>query len=760
MRTENEEIRDHLKYLSLLARDYPSQAAAASEIISTQALLKLPKGTEHFMSDLHGENEAFVHILNSASGVIREKVDIVLGESVPEQTRAELATLIYYPNEKLPQLKAECADEEALDHWYTETLLQLIDICRLVSSKHTRQHVRSCLPSSCGYILDELLHAHFEDHDKDLYYGQIVGSIIENGRADRFIVRLCELIKRLAVDKLHIVGDLFDRGPRPDIILDRLMRHHHVDIQWGNHDVVWMGAAAGSPICVCTVLKTTLAYHNHAMLEDCYGINLRHLQRMAEQFYGNDDLTLWMPHTDAARGPYTEGMLHRCAVMHKAVTILMLKMECKVIDRNPDFKMQGRDFLRHIDWKKGTVTLNGQAYPLRDTSFPTVDPADPAALNDDERLVLRKLVESFRQSERLQQHVEFLYAKGSVYHIENGNLLYHGVVPMTKNGSFAVERFEGHNYSGRGLMDYCDERARRGYFAPEGSAARRSGQDFLWYLWCGKLSPLFGRSAMTTFERLYIADPATHEEVKDPYYTWYNEEAACRRILAEFGLPGTSHIVNGHVPVREKSGESPIKGGGRLVVIDGGFCRAYHEKTGIAGYTLVYSSRTMSLRTHQPFVSAEKAVNENIDIVSQKNILETENHRILVEETDEGEILRERVHDLKKQYYAANMDIARKNEALFVILEALRPTHYLAVITTGSRQNATEMLDHFHCTDWFDLILTQEDVVNNKPDPEGYLKAMAHFGVDAAHTMIFEDSATGLAAARATGASVFACNQF
>ena len=629
MRTENDEIRDNLKYLTLLSRDYPSQAAAASEIISTQALLKLPKGTEHFMSDLHGENEAFVHILNSASGVIREKVDIVLGESVPEQTRAELATLIYYPNEKLPQLKAGCADEEALDHWYTETLLQLIDICRLVSSKHTREHVRSCLPSSCGYILDELLHAHFEDHDKDLYYGQIVGSIIENGRADRFIVRLCELIKRLAVDKLHIVGDLFDRGPRPDIILDRLMRHHHVDIQWGNHDVVWMGAAAGSPICVCTVLKTTLAYHNHAMLEDCYGINLRHLQRMAEQFYGNDDLTLWMPHTDAARGPYTEGMLHRCAVMHKAVTILMLKMECKVIDRNPDFKMQGRDFLRHIDWKKGTVTLNGQAYPLRDTSFPTVDPADPAALNDDERLVLRKLVESFRQSERLQQHVEFLYAKGSVYHIENGNLLYHGVVPMTKNGSFAVERFEGHTYSGRALMDYC-------------------GQDFLWYLWCGKLSPLFGRSAMTTFERLYIADPATHEEVKDPYYTWYNEEAACRRILAEFGLPGTSHIVNGHVPVREKSGESPIKGGGRLVVIDGGFCRAYHEKTGIAGYTLVYSSRTMSLRTHQPFVSAEKAVNENIDIVSQKNILETENHRILVEETDEGENLRERVHDLKQ----------------------------------------------------------------------------------------------------------------
>ena len=340
MQTDTELIRTNLKYLTLLARDYPSQAAAASEIINTQALLKLPKGTEHFMSDLHGENEAFVHILNSASGVIREKVDIVLGTDTPEQTRAELATLIYYPHEKLPQLKAQCPDQEALSRWYQDTLLQLIELCRLVSSKHTRAHVRRCLPASCGYILDELLHAHFEDHNKELYYGQIVGSIIENGRADRFIVRLCEMIKRLAVDKLHIVGDLFDRGPHPEIILDLLMRHHSVDIQWGNHDVVWMGAASGSPLCICTVLKTTLAYHNHGMLEDCYGINLRHLQRMADRYYGGDDLALWMPHTDAARGPYTWGMLHRCAVMHKAVTILMLKLECQVIDRNPDFKMQ------------------------------------------------------------------------------------------------------------------------------------------------------------------------------------------------------------------------------------------------------------------------------------------------------------------------------------------------------------------------------------------------------------------------------------
>ena len=663
MRTETEEIRRNLKYLSLLARDYPSQAAAASEIISTQALLKLPKGTEHFMSDLHGENEAFVHILNSASGVIREKVDQVLGQGVPAAERAELATLIYYPAEKLPQLKARQPGEAALEGWYSETLFRLIDICRLVSSKHTRSYVRACLPAGCGYVLDELLHAHFEDHDKDLYYGQIVGSIIENGRADRFITRLCELIKRLAVDKLHIVGDLFDRGPRPDIILDLLLHHHNVDIQWGNHDVVWMGAAAGSPICCATVVKTTLAYHNHGMLEDSYGINLRHLQRLADHYYGEDDLSIWMPHTDAARGPYTQGMLHRCAVMHKAISILMFKLECAVIDRNPDFQMAGRDYLRRIDFAKGTVDIAGREYPLRDTSFPTVDPADPATLNADEQLVLGKLVASFRQSAKLQQHVRFLYAKGSVYHIENGNLLYHGAVPMTEKGAFAAERFEGRLYAGRALMDYCDERARQGYYAPEGSAARQSGQDFLWYLWCGRLSPLFGRSAMTTFERLYVADKATHTEIKDPYYTWYNEESACRRILAEFGLPGSCHIINGHVPVQEKNGESPIKGGGRLIVIDGGFCRAYHEKTGIAGYTLTYSSRDMSLRTHQPFISAEKAITENIDIVSRESVLEQENRRILVEDVDEGETLREKVHDLKQLVIAYQLGWIKETES-------------------------------------------------------------------------------------------------
>ena len=427
------------------------------------------------------------------------------------------------------------------------------------------------------------------------------------------------------------------------------MTHHNVDFQWGNHDVVWMGAAAGSALCCCTVLKTTLAYHNHGMIEDFYGINLRHLLRMAEQYYGNEDLTIWMPHTDATRGPYTDGMLHRCAVMHKAITILMLKLECEVIDRNPDFKMQGRDFLRRIDYEAGTVDYFGKIYPLRDRNFPTVDPEKPARLNADEKFVLDKLVASFRHSEKLQKHVAFLYAKGSVYHIENGCLLYHGAVPLTDEGEFAAETFEGHSLRGRALLDYCDLRARLGYFAPEGSPERQSGQDFLWYLWCGKLSPLFGRSAMTTFERLYIEDPETHKEIKDPYYTWYDDAAICCRILAEFGLTANCHIVNGHVPVREKAGESPIKGGGRLLVIDGGFCRAYHERTGIAGYTLVYSSHGMSLRTHQPFENTAKAVQENLDILSRVDVVD-DNHtdRVLVEHMDEGANLYAQVADLHR----------------------------------------------------------------------------------------------------------------
>jgi fructose-1,6-bisphosphatase-3 len=622
---------EHLRYLRLLSQKYQTVAAAASEIIRIEALLRLPKGTEHFMSDLHGEHEAFVHILNSASGVIREKIDTVLGPDVPAEERAELATLVYYPNQKLPELKARQPDLHA---WYRLTLLRLIDLCRFVSSKHTRDHVRRCLPQNCGYILDELLHAHFEDHDKDQYYGEIIESILRYDRADAYIVRFCEVIKRLAVDRLHIVGDLFDRGPRPDRILDSLMAHHQVDIQWGNHDVVWMGAAAGSPLCIMTVLKTTLAYNNLDTLEGGYGISLRQLERFAQSTYADSDVSRWIPHADPRTAA---GDLNAAARMHKAVTVMMLKLEAQVIARNPDFDLQGRDFLNHIDFAAGTVDYHGTVYPLLDCDFPTVDPAAPTTLTAEEGHVIAGLVRSFAESERLQRHVQFLYAHGAFYKICNGNLLYHGAVPMTEDGAFAAIRFEGVARSGKQLFDYCDRRARQGYSAPPGSPARLAGQDFLWYLWCGAKSPLFGRSAMTTFERLYIADPAAHREIKDPYYRHIAALDTAERILREFGLAGAGcHIVNGHVPVRAIEGESPIKGGGRLIIIDGGFCRAYHQRTGIAGYTLVYNSRGLILRTHQPFESAEKAIHEDEDIASKSEYIYTAPQRILVRDTDEG----------------------------------------------------------------------------------------------------------------------------
>ena len=622
---------EHLRYLRLLSQKYQTVAAAASEVIRIEALLRLPKGTEHFMSDLHGEHEAFVHILNSASGVIREKIDTVLGTEVPAEERAELATLVYYPHQKLPELKARQQD---LDGWYRLTLLRLIDLCRFVSSKHTRDHVRRCLPQNCGYILDELLHAHFEDHDKDQYYGEIIESILRYDRADAYIVRFCEVIKRLAVDRLHIVGDLFDRGPRPDRILDSLMAHHQVDIQWGNHDVVWMGAAAGSPLCIMTVLKTTLAYNNLDTLEGGYGISLRQLERFAQNTYADSDVSRWVPHADPRTA---SGDLTAAARMHKAVTVMMLKLEAQVIARNPDFALQGRDFLNHIDFAAGTVDYHGTVYPLLDCDFPTVNPADPTALTVEEQHILDGLVRSFAESERLQRHVQFLYAHGAFYKICNGNLLYHGAVPMTEDGAFAAIRFEGVARSGKQLFDYCDRRARQGYSAPLGSPARLAGQDFLWYLWCGAKSPLFGRSAMTTFERLYIADPAAHREIKDPYYRHIAHADTATRILQEFGLTGAGcHIVNGHVPVRAMEGESPIKGGGRLIIIDGGFCRAYHQRTGIAGYTLVYNSRGLILRTHQPFESVEKAIHEDEDITSQSEYIYTAPQRILVRDTDEG----------------------------------------------------------------------------------------------------------------------------
>ncbi len=638
------ENQRNIRYLSVLSEKFPTVAAASSEIVRIEAVLRLPKGTEHFMSDLHGENEAFIHILNNASGYIREKVDAIFAGELSARERADLSTLVYYPEDKLPVLRAAQSD---LEGWYHETLMRLITLCRFVSSKHTRSHVRSLLPESCGYVLDELLHAHFEDHDKKLYYETIVESIIAYGRADAYIIRLCELIKRLAVDKLHIVGDLFDRGPRPDLILERLMEHHDVDIQWGNHDVVWMGAASGSPICCLTVLKTTLAYNNTDTIEHGYGISLRELEHLAQTVYRESPVERWRPKEDSRRHS-DPSLLRRTAQMHKAVTVMMLKLEAQVIARNPDFDMSDRDYINRIDFKNGTVQCLGREYKLLDTDFPTVDPEHPDRLSHEEELVIRGLARSFRESKLLQKHVQFLYSAGSVYKVTNGNLLYHGAVPMTSEGDFARESFEGREYSGKALFDYCDRRARQGYFAPEGSPQREAGQDFLWYLWCGRLSPIYGRSAMTTFERLYIEDPETHREIKDPYYTQIQLPGTAEKILSEFGLRDEHcHIVNGHVPVKAVEGESPVKGGGKLIVIDGGFCRAYHEKTGIAGYTLVYNSRGLTLRTHQPFESAAKAIEEDDDIASSSEYIYTTPHRLLVADTDDGHRMRGLIEDLK-----------------------------------------------------------------------------------------------------------------
>ncbi len=639
------------KFLKLLARDYPTTAAATQEIINLQAILKLPKPTEHFMSDLHGEYEAFTHILSNASGVIREKVDRVLGDRLSAQERAEFATLIYYPTQKLAQLKPLQSD---LNEFYRQTLYRLIDVCRMMSSKYTRSYVRKRLPQGFSYIIDELLHAHFEDHDKDLYYGRILSAIIDNGSADAFITAMCELIRRLAVHKLHIVGDLFDRGARPDIILDELLAHHAVDIQWGNHDVEWMGAAAGSPVCIASVIHVSLSYNNLETLEDGYGLNLRPLALFAEEVYRHTDVSAFWPKL-MKDGSYSSEDLARVARMHKAIAVILCKLECQVVRRNPDFDMMDRALLEKVDFVTQTVEVDGKSYRMRDCDFPTVDPEDPSRLTAGEQEVMDKLCQSFTESERLARHVRFLYANGSVYKIENGNLLFHGAIPFDKNGQLAQVTMDGKTYRGRAFMDYCERMARQGYFAPPGSEARQRGQDFLWYLWCGRRSPIFGRYKMANFEHFFLDEEETYAERKDPYYEWVENEdpalaeAAVLRIFEDFGLdPTHGHIVNGHVPVRAKNGEKPVKAGGRLIVIDGGFCKAYHKRTGIAGYTLVFSSRGLSLRSHGSFESTQKAIRENVDILSTVNVFETSEHRVYVEDTDEGVRLQDRIEDLQR----------------------------------------------------------------------------------------------------------------
>ena len=607
------------KYLRLLAEKYPSARSVTREIINLNAILNLPKGTEHFMSDLHGEYEAFCHILNNCSGVIREKVELLYSNVLPHEEIKELCTLIYYPSDKLRMIKRENA---ATLEWYRRTLERMLEIARTLSSKYTRSKVRKAMPPDYAYIIDELLHAQKdEDNNQVLYHASILDTVISLD-ADDFVISLAGLIKRLAVDRLHIVGDIFDRGDAAEKILDLLSEHHSLDLEWGNHDILWMGAACGSEVCAAAVVRNCLYYHTERTLESGYGISLRALTLFAEPLYPD------RPPMEAALA---------------AVTALQFKLEGQLIMRNPDFDMDDRLLLGRIDRENHTINIDGVEYELNETLFPTVDQNAPYELTDGEREIIDSLTASFRGSAKLQKHTAFLYDNGSMYRVFNGNLLYHGCVPLDENGALAQVRLFGNTYSGRALFDFAEKAARGAFYRRRKD---RHELDLMWYLCCGECSPLNGRKTKR-FEHAYINDKRALHEEKNPYYRFYYQRETCEMILREFGLdPDTAHIINGHTPVQTVKGELPIRAEGKLLVIDGGFCRNYHAKTGIAGYTLIYNSHGLRLKAHQPFESKEQALRLNLDIHSGSEIVETETRRVMVYATDNGEALQNEIADL------------------------------------------------------------------------------------------------------------------
>ena len=636
---------EELRYLKLLAQKYPTVQAASTEIINLQAILNLPKGTEHFISDIHGEYEAFLHILNSCSGVIKEKIDEVFASSISKAERDQLATLIYYPQEKLELVVQQETD---LDEWYRITLHRLIEVCRLVSSKYTRSKVRKALPKDYAYIIDELLHTRYDEADKKEYFENIISTILSIGRAPSFITALCQVIKRLAVDHMHIVGDLFDRGPRADIILDSLMDYHSVDIQWGNHDILWMGAASGSRTLVATVLSNSIHYNNLEVIETGYGISLRPLSIFANEVYQNCDthrFAVKLTGEDKEHISQKDQLLS--ARMHKAITVILFKLEGQKILRHPEYGMEDRLLLDKIDYANRCITIGGVTYPLEDCDFPTVDPADPYTLTEEENQVIDQLTASFRRSEKLQKHVRFLYSKGSMYLCYNGNLLFHGCIPMTADGKLMSFTIGGHERSGRDFLNYAEKAARKAYYDAPGSTERQLGMDFLWWLWAGRNSPIFGRDRMTTFEQRLIKDESAWTEPKNSYYALYQDPAVCDMLLKEFGLEGPHcHIINGHIPVKAKKGESPIKGGGKLVVIDGGFCKAYQPTSGIAGYTLIFNSWCFRIVSHQPFAGQQDAIENNHDIANSSDVFERLGSRMRISQTDIGRTLQAQSDDL------------------------------------------------------------------------------------------------------------------
>lgn len=617
--------------MELLSEKYPTIQAVCREIVNLNAIMNLPKGTEHFMSDIHGEYEAFCHILNNCAGVIKEKVDRLFTLSLSDMERQELCTLIYYPREKLRLLKIE---EGISDDWYRMNINNMIEVAKVLSSKYTRSKVRKSLPQEFSYIIEELIHIQpDEDDNQVLYHREILETIIRIENAEEFIVALASLIKRLAVDRLHIVGDIFDRGPCADKIMDLLMQHHSIDIAWGNHDILWMGAAAGSEACIATVIMSNLRYSNTEILENGYGISLRTLTLFAEQTY------LGLEPMKAAR---------------KAISIILFKLEGKIIQRHPEYNMEDRCLLHQIDIDKQQITIDGIQYTCTDTDFPTVDFEHAYELTKEEQEVMDELKYAFCSSKRLREHVQFLYKNGSMYRIYNNNLLYHGCVPLDEYGNFKGVMMEGKIYQGKKYFDYADMVARRAYFG----GRTICDLDFMWYLWCGNNSPLSGRT-IRTFEKMFIDNPKAWEEDVNDYYKFYHKEQICCMILREFELYSpNAHIVNGHTPVKVGEGEHPIRAKGKLFVIDGGFCKRYHETTGIAGYTLIYNSHGIRIKSHQPFESVYKALRENKDIESSSETVETETHRMLVKHTDDGMKIQQDINDLElllEAYRAGNL---------------------------------------------------------------------------------------------------------
>ena len=644
------DIKDNLRYISLLSQSFPSVAAASTEIINLEAILNLPKGTEHFLADLHGEYQAFHHVLKNASGNIKRKVNELFGSEIRESEKKELCTLIYYPEEKLEQVKLS---EEDIDDWYHITIHQLVRVCRDVSSKYTRSKVRKSLPSDFSYIIEELLHERTDDYNKTAYVKVIVDTIITTGRADDFIVALCNVIQRLAIDQLHILGDIFDRGEGAHIILDTLRGYHSWDIQWGNHDILWMGACAGNDACICNVLRLSLRYANLATLEEGYGINLMPLATFAMETYADDPCTEFMPRLlkDAKMDEKTRQLTAR---MHKAIAVLQFKEEAKLFKRHPEWAMNNRCLFSNIDYERGICSLDGNEYKMTSCFFPTIDPADPNRLTPDEETLMSKLHHSFSASEKLHKHVATLLSHGCMYAIYNSNLLFHASIPLNEDGSLKeVQLCDGRRYSGLELMHRIGMLIRSAFASDTDKEEKDNAIDYFLYLWCGSDSPLFDKSKMATFERYFLTDKETFKEEKGNYFKLRDNEAICDSILDAFGVKGNNrHIINGHVPVHASKGENPIKAGGKLMVIDGGFSEAYHNETGIAGYTLVYHSRGFQLVQHEPFTSAKDAILRGTDIKSTTQIVEMSAHRMLVSDTDKGTELRSQINDLKELLYA------------------------------------------------------------------------------------------------------------